>query len=355
MARSLALVDDPRFEEHLARGPHPERPERLLAARSGLETGAGDATIRRVDPREASDEELLRVHHEAYVKVLRDALGRGYGMLDADTFHSPGSRDAAWLAAGGAAALGRGLGRAEIERGLALVRPPGHHAEPDKAMGFCLLNNIAIAARAAIAAGAARVAIVDWDVHHGNGTQHAFEEDPDVLFVSLHQSPLYPGTGRANEIGRGAGRGTTANLALPEGSGPEVYGEAFRRVVLPLVKAHRPDVILVSAGFDAHARDPLAGMELDAATYGAMASALVELAESQAEEAGANPAGRVAFVLEGGYDLDALEASVEATVRAALGERSALPEGRISDGARSAIEHTRAAVEAARGVFGVEG
>lgn len=347
--RSLALVDDPRFDEHFARGPHPERPERLHAARSGLEAGARGAVTTRIDLREATDAELAAVHRDAYVRVLRDALGRGYGMLDADTFHSPGSRDAAWLAAGGAAALGAGLGGGSIERGVALLRPPGHHAEPDRAMGFCLLNNVAIAARAALSAGATRVAIVDWDVHHGNGTQRAFEDDPDVLFVSLHQSPLYPGTGRATEVGRGAGRGATANLALPESSGPEVYGEAFRRVVLPLLKAHRPDVILVSAGFDAHARDPLAGMELDAQTYGAMSSALVELAESLAEEAGAAPPGRVAFVLEGGYDLHALEASVEATVKAALGARVELPEGRIPDLARRAIEQTRAAVEAARG------
>lgn len=330
---TLLVVDDPRFERHRASSAHPERPERLEAARAGLYGAAPAEQLRPLETRPATAEELGAVHGGAYVEELERELARGFGHLDADTFFSPDSRDAAWHAAGGAVQLVEAILAGEARRGIALLRPPGHHAEPDRAMGFCLLNNVAIAASAARARGAERVAIVDWDVHHGNGTQHAFEDDPDVLFVSLHQWPLYPGTGAPTEIGRGAGRGATVNLALPPASGDEVYGEAFRRVVLPRLRQHRPDLVLVSAGFDAHAADPLAQMELSSAAYGAMASALVREAESLGH-------GRVAFLLEGGYSLPALEASVASTVRAALGERSALPEGPIDAAARDAIDAT---------------
>ncbi|HJL18450.1 MAG TPA: histone deacetylase, partial [Sandaracinaceae bacterium LLY-WYZ-13_1] len=286
--------------------------------------------------------EVLGVHRDAYLRRLDAALSQGWGHLDADTFHSPGSREATWHAAGGAAELAARLMGGTDTRGLALLRPPGHHAEADRAMGFCLINNVAVAARAARDAGAERVAIVDWDVHHGNGTQHAFEDDPSVLFVSLHEWPLYPGTGRSTEIGHGAGAGRTANLALPSGSGDEAYGEAFRRVVLPLLHAHRPDLVLVSAGYDAHARDPLAAMELSADGYGAMAGALIDAAQALGH-------GRVGFVLEGGYDLQGLEASVAATVRAALGERVDLPEDPAPANVREAIERTERALREAWG------
>jgi len=333
----LLVVDDARFERHHAHGVHPERPERLEAARAGLNGAIPKAAQRAIATREATPQELASVHQGDYVDSLERELAHGFGQLDADTYYSPASREAAWHAAGGAAELVRAIAAGEARRGFALLRPPGHHAEPDRAMGFCLLNNVAVAARAAQAMGLRRIAIVDWDVHHGNGTQHAFEEDPNVLFVSLHQWPLYPGTGAASEIGRGAGAGATLNLALPPGSGDEVYGEAFRRAVLPAIDAHRPELVLVSAGFDAHARDPLAQMELSSEAYGAMASALVERAEALGH-------GRVAFVLEGGYDLRALEASVAATARAASGERVELPEGRIADDARAAIDATLAAL-----------
>ncbi|MEQ9650129.1 MAG: histone deacetylase [Sandaracinaceae bacterium] len=326
----IGLVDDARFDAHTARGVHPERPERLAAARSGLRGAVDASLLKPIATRPVSAEELASVHQSAYLDTLHAALARGWGSLDADTFHSPGSEEAAWHAAGGAAELARRTMEGELTRGVALLRPPGHHAEADRAMGFCMLNNVALAARAAQAAGARRVAIVDWDVHHGNGTQHIFESDPDVLFVSLHQWPLYPGTGAANEIGVGAGEGATANLALPAGSGDEVYGEAFREVVLPLLRRHAPDLILVSAGYDAHQRDPLASMELSSDAYGAMASALVETAEALGH-------GRVLCLLEGGYDLVGLESSVAATARALLGTHTALPEGRVPAAAREAI------------------
>jgi acetoin utilization deacetylase AcuC-like enzyme len=338
----LALVDDERFDAHTARGPHPERPERLAAARDGLRSAVAPDRLRPLEARPATEAELLAVHRGAYLSDLGEALRGGWGHLDADTFFSPASREAAWHAAGGAAELAGALMAERGARGLALLRPPGHHAEADRAMGFCLLNNVALAARAARAAGAARVAIVDWDVHHGNGTQHVFEREPDVLFLSLHEWPLYPGTGRPTELGRGAGLGRTANLALPSGSGDESYAHAFRRVVLPLLAAHRPDLILVSAGYDAHARDPLASMALSAEGYGAMATALVDAAEALGH-------GRVGFVLEGGYDLSALEASVAATARAALGERTELPEDRPPSAAVEVVEQVRARLAEAWG------
>lgn len=336
----LAVVDELAFDEHVAQGPHPERPERLAAARSGLESVVPRDGWQRVDSAPAARTALERVHRTEYLDSLDEALDRGWGHLDADTFTSPGTRDATYLAAGGAIALARELMGDGADRGFALLRPPGHHAEPDRAMGFCLLNNVALAAEAALEAGAERVAVVDWDVHHGNGTQHAFEARRDVLFVSLHQYPFYPGTGGPREVGRGEGAGRTVNVALPAGVGDEAYGEAFRRVVLPVIRAHAPDLLLVSAGFDAHARDPLASMELSSECFGAMSGALRSVADDLGH-------GRLGFILEGGYDLDALEASVASTVRCALDDAPALPEDPIQAGALEAIEATCRAVAAA--------
>jgi acetoin utilization deacetylase AcuC-like enzyme len=335
---SLLVVDDPSFDRHSAPDRHPECPERLVAARSGLAAALPPGARITLEATPASDADLLEVHTPQYLQAIdavfrRAAQAGGFGAVDADTYVGPGTREAALRAAGGAAILGRALMRGRGRRGIALLRPPGHHAEPARAMGFCLFNNVAIAASAALQAGARRVAIVDWDVHHGNGTQKAFESDDRVLFVSLHQWPLYPGTGAPSEIGIGRGLGSTANLALPPGSGPEEYGEAFRRVVLPLVAAFAPDLILVSAGYDAHRNDPLAAMRLDAPSYQAMTSALVAVAEQLGH-------GRVGLVLEGGYHLAALEACVAATVRALRGERLALPDEKASPAATAAIDAT---------------
>jgi acetoin utilization deacetylase AcuC-like enzyme len=334
----IAVIDDERFDAHRdSHGHHPERPERLEAARSGLRAALPDAAKLSIAAREATADELAAVHPGRYASVLQDVLSRGDGEIDGDTYFSRGSRTAAWLAAGSAAELARVLMRDEARRGIALLRPPGHHAEPDRPMGFCLLNNIAVAAHAARAAGAKRVAIVDFDVHHGNGTQAAFYDDPEVLFVSLHQWPLYPGTGSPREIGEGAGRGRTVNLALPAEQGPETYGAAFRQVVLPVLDAFGADVVLVSAGFDAHARDPLAQMELDSPSFAALTSALCAHAETVGH-------GRVGVLLEGGYDLIALEESIAAVTRALRGERTELPEGAVPSRARDAIAATKAAL-----------
>lgn len=338
----LHIVSDPRFALHAPRGYHPERPERLDAAQSGLTIALArdgrPGIAAALELRRPHDEILARVHAPAHLQTLAGAFAAGHGQLDADTYFNAASGEAAWLAAGASAALARALLAGHGVRGLALVRPPGHHATPNRSMGFCLVNNVAVGAAEALALGARRVAIVDWDVHHGNGTQRIFEADPRVLFISLHQQDLFPvASGHASEVGIGAGVGFTANVALPAGSGPEAYGEAFRRVVLPLLDRFGADLTLVSAGFDAHARDPLGGMALDAQTFGAMTTALV----SQAERAGH---GRVGFVLEGGYDLVALESSVAATVSGALGHAVALPDERIPANARAAIDATVAAL-----------
>ncbi|MFQ5515485.1 MAG: histone deacetylase [Myxococcota bacterium] len=299
------LIRDSRFLEHRPARPHPERPERLQAideALRDLKTPHAQAPAR-----EASDEEILRVHSAEALGQLQ-ALSGTQAQLDADTYVSPRSTDVARLAAGGSADLVLRVAGGENRSGFALVRPPGHHAERDRAMGFCLLNNAAIAVEALRhEAGLERVAILDWDVHHGNGTQHLFEADRDVLYVSLHQFPFYPGTGSLEERGTGAGEGATLNLPLPAGCGDAEYGAAFERIVLPVLEEFVPELVVVSAGFDAHFRDPLASMEITEAGYARMTADLVALCEALC-------GGRLVLILEGGYDGDALGASVRTVV-----------------------------------------
>jgi acetoin utilization deacetylase AcuC-like enzyme len=331
----IGVVDDACFDAHYdPEGPHPECPERLVAAREGLH--AGTTAEQRVplsfEPAEMS--ELVGPHSERYVLALRRALREhGEGNFDRDTFFREGTELATFRAAGGCAQMARALMQGPLQRGIALVRPPGHHAERESAMGFCLINNIAVAAHAALHAGARKVAIVDWDVHHGNGTEHAFETDPRVLFVSLHQYPFYPGTGAASSIGRGEGQGFTANLALPGRQGDETYADAFRRVVIPMLTQHAPDIVLVSAGYDAHRSDPLASMQVQSAMFGAMTTALVDVAQHLGH-------GRVALVLEGGYDLHSLSESVATCARALGGERYELPESPGNAHGQRAVDAT---------------
>lgn len=306
MHNALAIADDPLFLEHRASGPHPERPERLTAARAALASAHIALPREPLAARDASVEELTRVHTPRYLDVLERAEGKS-GHFDADTFYAPRSVAAARRAAGGAIAVVEALQSGSASYGLALLRPPGHHARPDTAMGFCLLNNVAIAAAHARASSADRVAILDWDVHHGNGTQEIFYADPSVLYISLHQFPFYPGTGGAGEIGEGEGRGYTVNVPLSAGADDAVYLAAFERIIAPILNLFDPDLLLVSAGFDAHRRDPLASMRVSDQGYARMLA--------QVKRALPRPAaGRLGLVLEGGYDLEGLAGSLKATL-----------------------------------------
>ena len=331
------VITDKRFLGHDPGAGHPESPARLDALLSDLARGP-IAGVTIEEPRFATDAEIEAVHPADYRAALAAFAGRR-AMLDPDTTMSPGSWDAARLAAGAAVEAVQATMTGRARNAFALVRPPGHHAEPDRAMGFCLLNNAAIAAEAARRAGAARVLIVDWDVHHGNGTQDIFWNDPDVLYMSVHQYPFYPGTGAAREVGVGAGRGATVNCPLPGGQGDADYGVVFHDLFLPAARAFKPDLVIVSAGFDAHARDPLAGMRVTERGFAGMASLLAQLAD---ETCG----GKMALMLEGGYDLTALTASVRATLEVLTGRREDFPGGPDTD-TLEAIGEAREALQAA--------
>ena len=269
-----------------------------------------------VAPREATHEQLARAHDVHYIQRISELRDRAVA-LDPDTYTSPESYEIALLAAGAAIdAVERTMGGSHMYT-LAMMRPPGHHAEPAHAMGFCFFNNVAVAAaHARDVLGAKRVAIVDFDVHHGNGTQHMFERDASVLYLSTHQYPYYPGTGAAGEIGAGPGEGFTVNLPLESGGTDADYHHVFDRIVLPVLRQFSPDLLLVSAGFDAHERDPLATMRATEAGFAAMTMALRNVAEECCH-------GRIALVTEGGYDLKALDASLEAVVQTLAGPAAA--------------------------------
>ena len=288
-------------------GPgHPERPDRLLAIRRRLaERGLLDRLL-LLQPDEAPLDSLALVHDRAYIEAIRRACERAPVRLDPDTGVSPGSWRAALLSAGGALMACDAVLAGKARSAFVCTRPPGHHAEAGRAMGFCLFNNIAVAARHLQRAhGLGRILIVDWDVHHGNGTQHMFESDPTVFYFSTHQFPFYPGTGSARETGSGRGAGFTLNYPMPAGSGDAEYIEVFQSVLCPEIDRVQPEAILISAGFDAHRDDPLAGMSLTEKGYAALTSIL-------REAAGRHCDGRIISLLEGGYDLQALAASVEA-------------------------------------------
>ena len=293
---------------------------------------AGWPGVERVDATPATAEQILRVHPGEHVERIEALSAGGGGAIDLDTVTSAGSYDAALHAAGGAvAAVDRVLG-GEERFAFCALRPPGHHAETDRAMGFCLFNNVAIAARHALEQyGAERVLICDWDVHHGNGTQEIFYSDPAVLFASIHQSPLYPGTGPAHETGAGPGEGYTVNLPVPAGANGELFLSLVQTVVEPLARSFEPGLLLVSAGYDAHAADPLASCTLDASDFGEMAASLRVLAEEL--EIG------VVACLEGGYALNALADSVVATIQGFTG--TAAPRQASADPASAYRERLR--------------
>ncbi len=317
-ARPL-LVRHPRFREHASWRSHPECPERLDAIDRALEPLQHG--LRDVEPRPATDEEILRSHSRAHLDALRALEGRD-AHIDADTYSAPSSLEVARLAAGGLEDASLAVARGEAPSAFAALRPPGHHAEHTRAMGFCLINHVAIATQALRReVQLERIAIVDWDVHHGNGTQQLFEEDRDVLYISTHQYPFYPGTGGLEERGRGKATGATVNLPLPAGSGDAEYGQVFDELIVPILLEFGPEMILVSAGFDAHSRDPLGSMNVTTGAFGLFAARLRSVAE-------ATCGGRLVAALEGGYDLDALGASVAAVAGVLLAEeapRAAFP------------------------------
>ena len=290
-------------------------------------------------PRSVTDQEITRIHGADYLTSIKETAGRAMA-LDPDTFTSPGTFSAAYLAAGAAVtAVEHVLDGGPGTRALALVRPPGHHAERNRAMGFCLFNNIAIAASSARARGLRRVAIVDYDVHHGNGTQWSFYDDASVLFISSHQFPYYPGTGAAGDVGTGPGAGFTINLPLSAGATDADYELVYTKLALPILKQFRPDLILISAGFDAHMNDPLAGMRLTSPYFGHLTAAIAAVADECC-------AGRLVAVTEGGYDLAALAESLRASIRALEGETKgfAAPSGETPRGdatIKAVLPHVR--------------
>jgi len=302
----MHVYSDPASERHVNHLAGVEAPERFAAALAGAAAAERDgARVAWRSCKPAGEEALARVHAPAYLAYVRELSAAGGGYLSPDTALDRSSWEAATLASGAAcSAVERALSG---EAAFAIARPPGHHAGRATGMGFCLLNHAAVAAEHARSRGADKVAILDWDVHHGNGTQDLFYEDPGVLYLSAHQSPFYPGTGDIREVGEGGGRGFTVNVPLPARSGEETYAAAFAGVFLPLLREFGPDLIVVSAGYDAHEADPLGGMSLQSASYGSFAAELASLAR----EVGAAP---LALVLEGGYNLGALTEGVAATI-----------------------------------------
>ena len=312
--------------EHDTGPGHPERVARMQAVDAELQRHDWLGYERREAPR-ATPEQLLAVHPQEYLDAVRETSARA-GAFDLDTPTSEGSWEAALRAAGGACALADALLEGDEGVGFSALRPPGHHAEHDRAMGFCLLANVSIAARHALdSLGAERVMVLDWDVHHGNGTNAIFHESPEVLFVSLHQYPFYPGTGPLSDAGAGAGEGYSINLPVPAAADEDLFCGLVEHVVLPAARVYDPDLVLVSAGFDAHRDDPVGGCALETSSFAELTRQVLSLGKP------------VGCVLEGGYDLDALATSTAATMEAlaAGGEAGTHPRGRLVEATREQV------------------
>lgn len=313
MSKSVGLVYDPLYLEH-DQPFHPENSQRLKAIIQGLEKGGLWDKLAMLQPGPIAEELLFRIHQPRYVQSLEKFSRSGGGMLDINTYLNSRSYEVALLAAGGAVQAAEAVLSGQVQQAFALLRPPGHHALPSRAGGFCLLNNIALAAEHAVHNhGLERILIVDFDVHHGNSTQEIFYSRSDVLYFSTHQYPLFPGTGHWKEIGEGPGEGFTVNLPLLAGIGDPGYQRVFSEILAPLAHRYRPQLVVVSAGYDAHWRDPLAGMRLSTTGYARLTQMLLDLAKEHCS-------GKIVAVLEGGYDLPALSASVAATCSVLLGE-----------------------------------
>ena len=309
------LVFHPDYLKHDSGTNHPESKKRLSALMAHLERKGLLAQLKSIQPRPASVEWIEAAHDPSYIKRVERMCEDDGGMLDPDTHVGPDSYGAALMAAGGVMAAVDAVMNKKIKNAFCAVRPPGHHAERSKAMGFCIFNNVAVGARYVQKKwGLGRILIVDWDVHHGNGTQSIFWDDPAVFYFSTHQYPYYPGTGSENEVGGGEGEGFTFNMPMYEGSGDLEYVEAFENIFYPLAVKFSPEFIFISAGFDAHQDDPLASINLSEAGFKKLTQVIVKLASKSCD-------GRLVSVLEGGYNLRSLSASVEKHIRVLMGGR----------------------------------
>ena len=311
------VVKDWRYAEHNMGPGHPESPERIRSIYEGLEKEKSLTSLIPIPPRPATEKEIALIHTQEYIEQIRETAGRERTFLDPDTSTSPRSYEIALLAAGGLIEAADWIMDGKVRNAFALVRPPGHHAEAAQAKGFCIFNNAAIAAQYLVEKrGLRRVLIVDWDLHHGNGTQNAFYSRSDILFFSTHQFPYYPGSGHWSEVGRGKGEGFTVNVPLTPGKTDDDFLFIYRKLLAPIAAAFKPEFILVSAGFDIFAGDPLGGMEVSTEGFGALAGELMKLAGQTARD-------RLLLTLEGGYNLFGLQDGVVSVLRVLSGQMPA--------------------------------